>query len=251
MWLGAALTAVGGLVALFMLPETSGARDAVTAHAGGPPAPPPSDREGSTDRPTGEAGHALWLAVSMQGINRFIVSGVISATLGLVIQDWVATAGIALGVATLTGLVAAGRTVLSMGVAPLAGAISDRQGNRWSIVALSLVLGAVGMTLLAVDGPLGILAGISAVAISGGSLQSLATTLTGNSANRAQRGRAIGLLHTAGDFGSAIGPSIAYVLLPLIGLRAVYLGCGLLFLAGLGPVLHLQRRLPALARHGP
>lgn len=245
MWLGAALTAVGGLVALFMLPETSGARDVVTAHAGGPPVPSPSDRERSADRPTGEVGHALWLAVSMQGINRFIVSGVISATLGLVIQDWVTTADIALGVATLTGLVAAGRTVLSMGAAPLAGTISDRQGNRWSIVAWSLALGAVGMTLLAVDGPLGILAGISAVAISGGSLQSLATTLTGDSANRAQRGRAIGLLHTAGDFGSAIGPSIAYVLLPLIGLRAVYLGCGVLFLAALGPVLHLQRRLPA------
>ena len=49
----------------------------------------------------------------------------------------------------------------------------------------------------------------------------------------AQRGRAIGLLHTAGDLGSAIGPPAAYALMPWIGLRGVYLLCAGLFAAGL------------------
>ena len=105
------------------------------------------------------------------------------------------------------------------------------------MVAWSLVIGATGMALLAVGGPVSILAGMSAVAISGGSLQSLAMTLTGDSVSFSQRGRAIGLLHTAGDFGSAIGPSMAYGLLPLIGLRTIYLLCALLFLISLSLVL--------------
>ena len=93
------------------------------------------------------------------------------------------------------------------------------------------------MGLLALGGPVSLLAGVATVAISSGSLQSLATALTGDSIGPSQRGRAIGLLHTAGDFGSAIGPSIAYGLLPLIGLRTIYLLCAVLFLISRGLVL--------------
>jgi len=238
MWIGAALTAVGGLVALLLLPETYRVRElADVDHATSPRTPSPKPIPTKAGRLDLKANGELQLAVTLQGVNRFIVSGVISGTMGLMIQEWTQSTGIALGVATLTGLAMTGRTLLGMVAAPLAGTLSDRRGNRWTVVAWSLVIGATGMALLAVGGPVSILAGMSAVAISGGSLQSLAMTLTGDSVSFSQRGRAIGLLHTAGDFGSAIGPSMAYGLLPLIGLRTIYLLCALLFLISLSLVL--------------
>jgi len=238
MWIGSALTAAGGLVALFLLPETFRIRESADVD------PANSSRTASPELVSAKAGRLelksnseLQLAVTLQGVNRFVVSGVISGTIGLMIQDWMQSASVALGVATLTGLVMAGRTLLGMVAAPLAGSLSDRGGSRWTVVAWSLVIGATGMGLLALGWPVSLLAGMSAVAISGGSLQSLAITLTGESVGPSQRGRAIGLLHTAGDFGSAIGPSIAYGLLPLIGLRTIYLLCAVLFLISLSLVL--------------
>jgi MFS family permease len=243
MWVGATLTAVGGLVALLLLPETS------RAHVPTDPEPLNRPDASSSDRRTRDVrglglrpSRELWLAVSVQGVNRFIVSGVISATVGLLIQDWAQSNGVTLGVATLTGVMMAGRTLLSVVAAPVAGALSDRRGSRWRVIAWALVIGTAGMGLLAWGGSLGIVAGMLTIAVSGGSLQSLATALTGDSAARSQRGRAIGLLHTAGDLGSALGPSVAYALLPALGLRAVYLVCAALFLISLGPVLTLPGR---------
>jgi len=238
MWIGAALTAVGGVAALFLLPETSTVREpADVSLVNGPQPSNPELVSAKASRLELKANGELQLAVTLQGVNRFIVSGVISGTMGLMIQEWTLSAGVALGVATLTGLAMAGRTLLGMVAAPLAGTLSDRRGSRWTVVAWSLVIGATGMGLLALSGPVSLLAGMSAVAISGGSLQSLAMTLTGDSVGHQQRGRAIGLLQTAGDFGSAIGPSMAYGLLPLIGLRTIYLLCAVLFLISLGLVL--------------
>ena len=255
MWIFSALTALGGLVAFFMLPETRRTQDRpgreshVRGH-GDREVPSPGPRESQQDDSPRLASsstsisrevsgvhirnnHNLWLAVSLQGVNRFILSGVMSATLGLLVLDWMQSADIVLGVATVTGVLMAVRTLLGMVAAPVAGTLSDRLTGRWSIMAWGLAIGAAGMALLAWETPVAIMAGITATSISGGSVQSLATALTGDLVGRAQRGRAIGLLHTAGDFGSAIGPSMAYILLPWIGLRAVYLLCAALFLLSL------------------
>ena len=256
MAIGAALTAAGGVVAFFLLPETSGAR--ALMDAAGARSAPASSLGLRPDRPNRlslRANGGLWLTISLQGVNRFIVSGVVSATLGLLIQDWAQRAGIAIGVATLTGVAMAGRTLLSMVAAPLAGTMSDRQGSRWPVVAWSLGIGTAGMGLLALGGPVWILLGVSTVAVSGGGLQALATALTGDAVDPSQRGRAIGLLHTAGDFGSAIGPSLAYALLPVIGLRALYLLCAAVFLVSLGPVIRFfgkeqGQHTTAQASHG-
>jgi MFS family permease len=76
-----------------------------------------------------------------------------------------------------------------------------------------------------------LLAGTIAGAAAGGSIQALTTTLAGDlSAGRTQ-GQNLGLLYTAGDLGSAVGPLAAYALLPITGLPAIYLGCALLMLA--------------------
>jgi len=47
--------------------------------------------------------------------------------------------------------------------------------------------------------------------------------LIGDYANANRRGRLLGLTNTVGDLGSAAGPLLAYALLPLIGLRGVFL----------------------------
>ena len=224
MWLGAAVTALGGLIALILLPETRSIRPDL----GGP-----SPLLEAGPRPALRANRGLWVAASLQGINRFVTAGVLTATMGLLVQDRLQFASLTLGVATLTGALMAGRALLGTVAAPLAGTASDWLGSRWKVAAWGLAIGIIGMALVAWGTPTAILTGLSLGAVAGGSVQALVTALTGDLVSQAQRGRAIGLLHTAGDLGSAIGPPAAYVLMPWIGLRGVYLLCAGLFAAGL------------------
>jgi MFS family permease len=222
LWITAGVTAAGGLAALFFLPETRGSRSEPAAVL----------RPRHRLRVRGNRG--LWVAASLQGISRFIASGVLAATLGLLVQGWLESRPLAIGVATLTGVLSASRAGLSMLAAPLAGALSDRLGERWRIVVGALVLGAVSMALLTLNALAAILAGIACVALVRGSSEAMVTALTGDLVRTGQRGRAIGLVHTASDLGSAIAPPIAYLLLPWIGLKGVYLGCAALYVVSWG-----------------
>jgi MFS family permease len=233
MWLGAAVTALGGLIVLILLPETRGIR---------PDLGSPSPLLEAGPRPALRANWGLWVAVSLQGINRFVTAGVLTATMGLLVQDRLQSASLILGVATLTGVLMAGRALLSTVAAPLAGTISDWLGSRWRVAVWGLAIGTISMALVAWGAPIAILTGISLGAVAGGSVQALVTALTGDLVNQAQRGRAIGLLHTAGDLGSAIGPPAAYALIPWIGLRGAYLLCAGLFAAGLALALLFRLR---------
>jgi MFS family permease len=73
--------------------------------------------------------------------------------------------------------------------------------------------------------------------------------LTGDMAVRTRQGRAIGLLHTAGDLGSALGPPVAYALLPSIELPGVYLLCAGLFAVGASLALRFWGQEGASTRH--
>jgi predicted MFS family arabinose efflux permease len=73
----------------------------------------------------------------------------------------------------------------------------------------------------------------------------MVTALTGDLASAGQRGRAVGLVHTASDLGSAVAPPVAYLLLPWIGLKGIYLGCAALFAIELGLVLWYRTRSTA------
>ena len=229
MWIAAGLTALGGLAAWIWLPETAGMRQnaALRSRWVGP-------KLGANRR--------LWLAVSLQAANRFIIAGVLMATMGLLVQDQFGSAGALLGVATLTGLLTAGRTSLSMLAAPVAGAASDRLGSRWRVCAWALAVGAAGMALAAQSAPAAIVAGIALAAAASGGIQTLTTALTGDLVSQEQRGRAIGLLHTAGDLGSAIGPPVAYALLPWLTLTGIYGLCAALFAAQWVVMLWFQSR---------
>jgi len=169
----------------------------------------------------------------INGINRFITAGVIAATLALLVNNLLPKTNFVIGVASLTGLLAGFRTLLSMFSAPLSGIISDKNGSRWGVVIGALVLGAVGMLLLISFHPFAFITGICLSAIASGSLQSLMTARTGDIVGRAHQGRAIGNLQTAGDLGSALGPVTAYILLGWLTLNGLYVICAILFGIGL------------------
>jgi len=224
---------VGGVAALILLPETRAARSGLDD---------PLAEENSLRL---RANRDLWVVASLHGLNRFVTAGVLTATLALLVQDRLSSVGPTLGVATLTGVLMAGRTLLSMVAAPLAGTASDRLGSRWGVAAWGLAVGVVSMALVAWGEPLAILAGVSLGAVAGGSIQALAMALTGDLVSQAQRGRAIGLLHTAGDLGSAVGPPAAYVLMSWLELKGVYLLCAGLFAAGLALAMLFRPRTTA------
>ncbi|UCC63347.1 MAG: MFS transporter [Anaerolineae bacterium] len=229
MWIGAAATATGGLAALFLLPETHSTHSLLAVS--------PTKVTTSRLRPSA----SLWIAVSLQGVNRFVTAGVLSATMALLVKERLQSTNLAFGVATLTGVLMAGRTLLSTVSAPVAGTLSDWLKSRWQVTTGGVAIGIVSMAFLAWSKPAAILAGVSLAAVTGGTVQSLVIALTGDLVSQAQRGRAIGLLHTAGDFGSAVGPPIAYALIPGIGLPGVYLLCAGLFATALLSMVLFQR----------
>jgi MFS family permease len=104
-------------------------------------------------------------------------------------------------------------------------------GDRWRIAAWSVAAAAASLALTAWGIPAAILVGMGVGALTRGGIQALATALAGDLVTPAQRGRAIGIMHTAGDVGSAAGPLIAYAVLPQIGLGGIYgIGAGLFLL---------------------
>jgi MFS family permease len=242
-WLGfhpalqvaAVVTGVGALVALLLLPETHARNAPVPDVEPLASDPPPEAAPRLPPQPSKAVqGTALAAATLLYGTNRFVVAGVISASLGLVIEaGWgeVRLGRGVVGIATLTGALLGINTLISMFAAPLAGHWSDRLRSRWQVVALGLVPGVVGLGLLSTIHPWAIIPGVLLVAVAGGSNQSLATTLLGDATAGDRRGRAMGWMHTFGDLSSAAAPLLVYAVLPWLGLTRIYLVCAGLLLA--------------------
>jgi MFS family permease len=131
-----------------------------------------------------------------------------------------------MGVATLAGLGLGMSTLVSTGVVPVVGRISDRAATRWQVVSVGLLTGVIGFALLAVGFSWSILFGLILLAITSASNTSLSTALVGDLSGSGRRSRRLGVLYTVGDLGSAIGPPLAFGLLPLIGLQGLYLIMG-------------------------
>lgn len=168
----------------------------------------------------------LLSATAVQGFNRLVVAGILASTFALFLQDMLGESinigGAIIGVATVTGILSASRIILGMIFTPTIGSISDRAKTRWQVVAGGLLPGIAGFALLAVNLPLAMLIGLPLTSITTTSNQSLSTALIGDLGQRGKHGRYLGLLYTAGDVGSAIGPLLAFALLPLWGISALY-----------------------------
>jgi len=215
----ASLTFLGAIVALLFLPETSMLRNKTIDTISDTTQSPESSN------PSWHAQFAL--AVILYGVNRLTINGVLQPTFGLFLLgkfgDTVSIAGRSLGVATLTGVGLGMSSLISMISVPIAGWMSDRMGNRWQTIAGGLFPGIAGFILLAIGKPLTILFGVPSIATTGGSNQGLSTALVGDIEPFEERSRRLGILFTIGDLTSAIGPPLAYALIPLLGVKNIYL----------------------------
>jgi len=175
-------------------------------------------------------------ATAVLGINRLVIAGIFVSTLGLYLAGlWgesVQVYGRTIGVATLTGLALGANTLISMIFTPLIGSLSDRAGNRWQVVGGGLIPGIVGFGLLALSLPFALLLGLPLTSITSSSNQGLSTALMGDLSGGKRHGRSLGALYTVGDLGSAIGPMLAFAVLPIWGISVLY-GLNALLFAGL------------------
>jgi MFS family permease len=228
LWLSSGLTGLAALMWFLYLPETR---------------PAAADRNPSQpETRAGPAGSFPWQATLAACVPlfamRFVFAGVLAATTILWLEGLLGGRGsffdgLTLPLATLTGAFVAVQSTFSVLSAPTAGYLSDRLGRRWPVLALGVLLGAVGVALMSRKLLLPALAGALVAAVTGGSVESLIPALVGDRADAVQRGRALGMVYMAGDLGSTLGPLTALGLLNagVMSLGDVYRGCALLFAA--------------------
>lgn len=227
LWLGVIVAALSTFVAMWMLSRQRAHQRAA----------PPIMTSGRTSFNLNlhEMSAEMWTTAIAQGINRLATAGIVGATLGLVVQqnfgNTIQWDGVPIGVASATGILLAARTTIGLVGAPIAGTLSDKIGGRWGLLALSLMLGGLGMATLPIPQLTALMFGMLASSLSSGGVQALSTALTGDLSHAHAHGKNIALLNIAGDLGSAIGPIIAYPLLSITGLAAIYWGCAALLLA--------------------
>jgi len=241
MYAGAALTALGAFGALLFLPETRRpSRREDTSWWAGPAGAASNPARPARPRVVRSGGSGLWVGSLLLGVNRFVLAGILSATISLLVADSIGAIGGFAGTSTITGVVIAGRTLLSMASAPLIGGLSDVLSNRRIIILSLLATGCAGMLLIALGRPAFILGGITVAAFAFGGLPVMARSVTGAdapvgsaapSAGNPRTGRRIGLLHTVGDVGSAAGPPFAYLILSWTGLSGLFLLASAFFAA--------------------
>ncbi len=237
MIVNAALTLIGAIIALIFLPETRSSKQYPADGSADPQRPLASNPSQKAE---------IFSITALFSANRLVMAGILMSTLGIFLKnrigEQVQVAGHSLGVTTLTGLGLGLSTLIAMLSAPLIGGISDRVGNRWRVAAGGLVPGVVGFGLMALGLPVTILFGIPLIATSSGSNQGLSTALSGDLGNGQKQSRRLGVLFTFGDFASAIGPPLAYALMPLVGINTLYLASAGLFAIMLFVTLHRAAR---------
>jgi len=234
MIVGASITLMGAIIALVFLPETRSSKQNPVEKRAQSQQPLSSNQEEKLE---------FYSIIGLFSVNRLVMAGILMSTLGIFLRDQIGeqvqVAGHTLGVATLTGLGLGLSTLIAMFAVPLVGSISDRVGNRWRIASSGLVPGVVGFGLMALGLPLSILLGIPLIATTSGSNQGLSIALSGDLGNGQKQSRRLGMLFTFGDFTSAIGPPLAYALMPVVGIKTLYLASAGIFVVTL--LVSLQR----------
>ncbi len=113
-------------------------------------------------------------------------------------------------------------TLIATASTPVAGRLSDRAANRWHVAARGLLPGVLGYAVLSTGAPIAIVGGLMLVSVTSGSNMNLSTALIGDLSRQGQYGRRLGALFTLGDLASALGPPLAFALIPWVGLQGVY-----------------------------
>lgn len=202
-WISVVFIAASALVWFFFLPETrideTPAKDAV---------------EGTRATGTREMPWKLIAITSFPiFISRFLAGGVLAGTAILWLSDIFGeaapVAALFIPIATLTGLYVALSSLISVGNTHLAGSVSDRLGRRWPVIGLGMVVGSLGLWLMSGEIRILALVGAFLVPFAGSSTETLIPAIAGDRVPKQLRSRALGLINTAGDLGSTIGPFAA------------------------------------------
>ena len=192
--------------------------------------------------PVPEESSSLPLAtiIFINGLNWLIFAGITAVLLPLLLAERIGTeiavAGlIVIQLISFTGILSAFNTLISVVSSPLSGRFSDRSGNRWRLVLLTLALGIVSLGMAAVGNSTLVLLATVLHSLVFSVMMTQTTALVGDYTRQGWRGsprqgRTLGVMNTAGDVGGTAGPLLAFALWPLIGLAGVYALCALLLM---------------------
>lgn len=224
LWVSTALSACGWLIWLRYLPETRSTVE-MKYHS----------KNQKTEPGQPFPWHLTVVSAIPYFVMRIIYAGVLSSTTILWLSQFVKNGnfnlnGFALPLATMTGAVIALRVLVSVLSAPQVGRISDYFGRRWLILAIvTMIFGAGGLWLLSMPIFAISIFGALLSSIASGSIPAIIPAIIGDQVAKQSQSRTLGLIFTAGDLGSAIGPALALGLYPVIGLKTLFLGCALLY----------------------
>jgi MFS family permease len=182
-------------------------------------------------------------------VTHFAGSGVVMATLGIYLKVLAAEPAAGswlMPVASLTGILLAGRRLASMVMTPIAGHLLDRFGDRRMVAAAGVLVILAGfLVLVGGRGVSLVIAGVVLVAVGEGFSQPALVVWTGDGAPPHLRGVVMGGLSTAGDLGAALGPLVGYALLEASGLRVAYALCAVLAVSALLALALVRGAAPA------
>lgn len=139
--------------------------------------------------------------------------------------------GVAVGAATLGGVLQAVRWGWEPWLAPGIGVLSDRRFGRKSMMVVSLAFGVVMFGLVALSLPLPLwLLVLIGIQLTGTSLTTIADSVASDTAS-VRGGRVFMMWYSfAVDLGAAIGPILAYLLNDIWGMDTAYAGTAVLLL---------------------
>ncbi len=188
----------------------------------------------------------LWLILGLNFCERLFFAGVFYGTLGYflaqTLPEGVTVGHIAIGVASLSGLLLFTRNLLSVISGPGFGHLSDRLRDRTLVLLLGEVFGVAGLLSIAAASSLAlIVVGVVLTALAYGIVSPMLVSWMGDLTPRGGRGSIVGAYQTMGDLGSGLGPLAAYPLMEVWGPQPVYLISAIL-LAGTIPLILWARR---------
>jgi MFS family permease len=190
------------------------------SHVGPPPTSPRSDLMDIGIR------HRLRALYACGFAHGFVMSGVVTATLGLLLKTLYGSSmtvgGLSIGIATITGLLLSSRWFIDLGLGPYLGHVSDRLG-RHRVILAAFLTGALALMVFSSVSALGPLS-LATIAIfaSGTALSAALDASLGDLTRPGQQARMIGHYTTFQDLGSACGPLLGYAFGVWLGLGVMY-----------------------------
>ena len=204
--------------------------------------------EETTDEPAQRSWQMMWSLpvgrwLTVAGFFEYLFSGVVISTTALFVSQRVGGAegqvAMALGVATLTGVLHGVRWFTDLALGPLVGALSDRFGQANVALGVAVVLAGAISGALTLP-PLAAIFCFFLVLIGDGTLHIVMSAAATGVAVASPRPHAVvGVFTTSSDAGSALGPLIAYSLAGAFGLTTIYVGLSVILL---GAVAQFWRR---------